>query len=353
MSLSEIAEISGVSISTVSRVINNDPRISDGTRERIRRIVAAKGYVPRSYRCRNGRQKPLVRGVRTGNIAMVEVGDNVHGAPLSSEILRGATIRLAEYGMNMLSAYVQDGVMPPCLAMRQVDGVIVRGIPSRGVAAQLCAFPSIWISSRHTPWGDYVVGGHDAGGRLAAQYLLNRGHRRLAFLNPWADHPAFRAKAEGFEFAATKAGSSVDLLDPEPEQGRYATESDMADYAKVEEFMAPLVDRLLAMAPRPTGLFVPADMFAAILYRLLNKRDIKPGLDFEVISANNEGPYLAGLYPRPATIDIGGTRIGQFAVDQLLVRIQRPEEKRGLRIVVEPLVIEGESVNHEANVSWR
>ena len=86
------------------------------------------------------------------------------------------------------------------------------------------------------------------------------------------------------------------------------------------------------------------DLFAAILYRLLNKRNVKPGYDVEVISADNEGPYLAGLYPRPATIDIGGKRIGQFAVDQLLLRIQRPEDTRGLRMIIEPIVIEGDPI---------
>jgi len=352
MSLGRIARISGVSTSTVSRVINNDPRISSVTAERIKGIIAEAGYTPKSRHPRRARRVPARPGIRTGNVALVEIGEHSYGSSLGYAILRGATLRLADHGINMITAFITDDTLPPCLAQHQVDGIIVRGNPSKKVARQLQEFPSVWITSHHTSSGDYVIGGHDTGGRLAARHLLSRGHNRLAFLNVWPDHPAFRAKAEGFELAARKDGASVELIEPRFDEGRPPGVSEMSGFAEIEELMEPLVDRLLKIEPLPSGLFVPADMFAAILYRLLYKRNVRPGYDVEVISANNEGPYLAGLYPRPATIDIGGERIGQSAVDQLLLRVQYPEKGRGLRMIIEPIVIEGESIDHEENVSW-
>ena len=134
------------------------------------------------------------------------------------------------------------------------------------------------------------------------------------------------------------------MIQSEPDQPQCRNMSDLLDFDKVEEYMTPLVDKMLAMKPFPTGLFVPLDIFAAILYHLLNKRGVRPGYDVEVVSANNERPYLAGLYPRPTSIDIGGSHIGQSAVDQLMLRIQNPEDARGMRMIVEPIVIEGERI---------
>ena len=340
MSLSRIAKLSGFSTSTVSRVINNDPRISDATAERIRESIAKVGYVPKPAPARGRRA-----GLRTGSVAVVECGNHAYGASFNYQIERGAATRLAQHGLNMILVYVEDDTMPHCFARREVDGVIVMsGEPSGAIAERILDFPSVWVVSRQTATGSYVVGGHDTGGRLAAQYLLDKGHRKLAFLNPWPSHPAFQARADGFEFAAGKAGASVRLIVPEPRQPMCTCDADMLDFDRIEGCMALLVDRWLAMDPRPSGVFVPTDMLTAVLYRLLGKRKIQPGRDLHVISANNEEPYLAGLYPRPATIDIGSRRIGESAVDQLLLRIQNPAETRGLRMIVEPIVIEGETL---------
>ena len=183
MSLSRIAKMSGVSISTVSRAINNDPRISEDTTERIKKAMDETGYIPKSQQYKSWRGNSSNKGIRTGNVALVEIGDHTYQSSLVCDILHGATLRLAEHGMNMIAAYVENDAMPPCLAHRQVDGIIVRGTPTGKVADRMLEFPCVWLTSQHTSSGDYVIGGHDTGGRLAARYFLERGHRRLAFLN--------------------------------------------------------------------------------------------------------------------------------------------------------------------------
>ncbi len=186
-------------------------------------------------------------------------------------------------------------------------------------------------------------------GRMAAKYLLDRGLGKLAFLTPWPVSPSQHARGEGFGFTAYQNETKVEMIVPSPGEPQIVTESDFNDINHVEKCVALLVDRFLALSPRPTGLFVPLDFFTAIVYRQLDKRGIRPGRDLTIISANGELCFLAGLNPRPATIDIGGETIGRRAVEQLLSRIRNPKEARGLRMIVEPVIIEGD-VNEENSI---
>jgi LacI family transcriptional regulator len=96
-----------------------------------------------------------------------------------------------------------------------------------------------------------------------------------------------------------------------------------------------LVDRLLALSPRPTGLFAWADMLTAALYPCLHRRGLQPGREISVVSCNNEWPLLFGLWPRPAVVDIQGAKVGRRAVEQLLWRIPNRREPRAV-LLLEP-----------------
>jgi len=102
-----------------------------------------------------------------------------------------------------------------------------------------------------------------------------------------------------------------------------------------------LVDKLLELSPQPTGVFVPQDKMTAVVYRLLLKRGVKPGREIAIISADNEAPYLAGLCPRPPTIDIGIDQQGQKAVELLLWRMRSETPTKGeLHLTLNPKLVE-------------
>jgi LacI family transcriptional regulator len=87
--------------------------------------------------------------------------------------------------------------------------------------------------------------------------------------------------------------------------------------------------------PRPDGLFVSQDVEAIGLYPMLVQRGIRPGIDVQIISCNNEQSGLAMLSPRPATIDLGTEQIGRWAVTRLVNRIARPSEPP-IRMLIAP-----------------
>jgi DNA-binding LacI/PurR family transcriptional regulator len=82
--------------------------------------------------------------------------------------------------------------------------------------------------------------------------------------------------------------------------------------------LAALVDRMLASENKPSGLFVPIDMQVALLYEILYSKGVIPGKDVEIIGTDNDPVALAGLHPRPATVDIGASTLGNRVVRELL-----------------------------------
>jgi len=91
-------------------------------------------------------------------------------------------------------------------------------------------------------------------------------------------------------------------------------------------FLEALADRLLALSPRPTGLFAWADMLTAALYPCLHRRGLQPGREISVVSRNNEWPLLFGLWPRPAVVHIQRAKLGRRALEQWLCRMQNRRE---------------------------
>ena len=84
-----------------------------------------------------------------------------------------------------------------------------------------------------------------------------------------------------------------------------------------------------------------------MVYRVLQKRGIKPGFDIDIISTDDEKSALMGLYPRPATIDIGAKDIGACAVEYLLMN-DSPFDKQRIQMSIKPQLISGE----ETNTKW-
>ena len=79
--------------------------------------------------------------------------------------------------------------------------------------------------------------------------------------------------------------------------------------------------------PRPTGLFVGNDFAAVQIYPILQQMGVVPGRDITIISCDNEGdPGLAGLQPRPASIEVGAEEVGWQAVRRLVSRLENPDE---------------------------
>lgn len=342
MSISKVAKLAGVSSSTVSRVINNHPRVAPETAQSVRQAMQTLGYTPSDTR---PGPKPQSRSRRDSpEIAFFVLGTSRSRAtPAFQDLLRGVSMAATSHDLNLIFHHVADPTRLPLRTLESLDGILLHGATPQGeVRERLRRLPTVWLMGnvRRPDWGDQVLPDGYQVGELAAKYLLDRGHKRLAFLNLDGGHRSLRLYGHAFGAAAQDAGAHVDRL----EQPSEATGEYWHDHSA--ESVDRLVQRYLALSPRPTGVFVADDMQVAILQPALQKQGVEIGHGgVDVVSCNNEQPYLVGLSPRPAVIDIRVESIGRRGVEQLLWRLDHNEVPERIITAIEPMVISVDAPN--------
>lgn len=343
-----------MSIGTVSRVLSGDPTVLPENAERVRRAVETLKYRP--LRRRNGSTATAVSteapGLRGKTLALLLLGldRSLAALPSVAEAIHGIEAGVSEAGANLLLADVpMADRVPPVLERQRVDGVILKGALQGRWLEQLTpelsnhlrGVPSVWFLGRPDGgWGDVVQSDDLQVGRKAAEYLIARGHHRLAFLNPKPNQVTFLRRQAGFVAYAEAAGATVQKFHGDTGGWNLPLRS-----VKEVDAVQGLVDAIIASNPRPTAVFVPGDSVAAMVYRALYVRGLTVGRDLSVISCNNETPLLAGLYPQLTTIDIHAEAIGRRTVDQLAWRMTHRGQP-ATDVALEPSVVEGESVAH-------
>jgi DNA-binding LacI/PurR family transcriptional regulator len=246
--------------------------------------------------------------------------------PVYVDVLHGVETALRERDLGMLLHHVATESDFGAGTLRGiVDGLLLLGRRAEEFGSAVRRFPCVRImgSLEEEDWCDHVTYRNGLIGRLAAQHLLQRGHRNCAYLGPAEARGIWEERARTFCDAVAAAGGTASVLQ---QDGLFG--SGGGDPSADRERMANLVDRLLAHKPRPTGVFLPADALTAAACFILLERGVRPGTDVELVSCNNEQPLLAALRPRPAVVDIHAQEVGRRAVEHLLWRLEHPQAHR-------------------------
>lgn len=331
-----------MSHTTVSRVINREGGVSPETADRIRSIIAKTGYVPKPPTLRRGPRRARELGFKTGNIAFLTSSENLKilsQSPIMTEVLHGIEETLAATGMSLVQGAVGlKRPLPPIVAKGGVDGVIVwphLDDVSAEALEVLRRYQVVYVMSGANDRlpADRVRVNHGKVGRLAGSYLVRKGCRNLAYVTPsslisridlrdrWAAFSAFAEEHGRNVRQCIIEQSHLDLLEIDRDR-------ELLIQKKLEAF--------LGQGERPDGMFVTCDALTAKLYPILTSMGLEIGRDLEIISCNNEVSLLAGLEPRPVSIDIQPQYIGRRAVEQLRWRIQHPEDQDQITIEVPP-----------------
>jgi DNA-binding LacI/PurR family transcriptional regulator len=210
--------------------------------------------------------------------------------------------------------------------------------------------PIVWLLGRPAGgFGDAVDPDNQRVGELAAEAVLDKGHRQVAIVNPKHDHSLFAIRGRAFRQVIERAGGTVAEFVPRSPPARFPLQPVM-DVSQVQ----PLVDhaieglrRRTARGPRrqsPTAIFCPADSIAALVYRALAVRGLVAGRDVSVVSCNHERSLVAGLWPSLATVEVYPQRIGRMAVEQLTRRITGQFAGTAVQIGIEPMFVPGGSL---------
>lgn len=343
MNMTQVAEAAGVSQATVSRVVNGRTFVAEATRQRIFEAIEELGYEVKPPERRPGRMPVPEVLPKSGLVAVLVNRDAtlIH-SDFVFRLYRNVEFESNRNGLSTMLHFLDPDLALPPLFDR-IDAFLVLGSPSDALPNAVWSRPVVWLTSFRRTGETMIITGNDEVGRLAAEFLIGRGHSRLGFFLPEAENPSYQARGKSFRIAASKRGTAVSRF--AASRKRREKQKGVSSLEELEERLAPLVDRFLCESIRPTGIFSPSDATTSLLYRHLGRHDIALGKDVEIVSCDNEQSYLAGLTPRPASIDLGIETRAKLAVQNLVEQMEEKQSARGGRLEIDPVLIEGDEVD--------
>jgi DNA-binding LacI/PurR family transcriptional regulator len=306
--LEEVAALAGVSRATVSRVVNDSPRVSEQAREKVLHAIAELRYMP------NRAARTLVTR-HAGSIALVvaEPGTRLFGEPYFAGLVRGVSQALAQgtdeqLVLLMRQSKEDSGRLERYLRNGHVDGALIVSLHGRdnlperlhdaglptvlgGRLLRECPVPCVDVDN---------VGG----ARTAVGHLLATGRRRVATITGPLDMGAGVDRREGYLRAHADADAAVDE--------RLIVEGDFARSSGYEG-----ARRLLEQAPDLDALFAASDLMALGAMRALAEAGRSVPGDVAVIGFD-DSELAAGAYPALSSVRQPMTEMGRQMTRMLL-----------------------------------
>ncbi|MAE63704.1 MAG: hypothetical protein CMJ18_05485 [Phycisphaeraceae bacterium] len=299
-SVRDIAKISGVSAATVSRVLNNDPRVSEDARRKVLEVANLSRYVANVGKRSNT------------NIAFVYTGESSLGSPFDAALMRGMASGMEEFGFDLMildarrarerneaysSMFMRKGIRGAVLRTTAQTSSICRQIASEG-------FPSVVVGARIDEDGvSYIYSDSRKASERAVEHLIGLGHRRIAICLNIVDDSDHTDRLNGYRDALAAADIDFD-------------ERMLVRAPAEREGGAQLIRRLLSMSPRPTAVFI-TDPYTAIgaLTEARRARVRVPG-DLSVVGFDDAELRYA-VYPEMTSVCQDGVAIGREAFSLL------------------------------------
>lgn len=304
VTMREVAQRAGVSVTTVSHVVNDKPgaRIGAEARARVQQAVADLGYRP------NILAKNLVQGT-SAFIGLV--ADSIASTPFAGQIIRGAQEEAWRHGRVLLVANTEGDEAAERDALAMMLEYKVRGILYSTWNHRATPIPAALAETDHVLVNCYapgtatraVVPDEVAGGRTATELLLAQGHRRIAFVNTTSPSPAREGRLEGYRQAHADVGAEVD-------------ESLVLDAAPEQEGGYDVAEQILALGA--TGVFCHNDRVAMGLYDALRERGLRIPEDMAVVGFDNQEVIAGHLRPPLSTVALPHYELGAAGVRVLL-----------------------------------
>lgn len=196
-SIYDVAKEAGVSVSTVSRVFNRHPDVADDTKAGVMSAAKHVNYMPRV----------TSRRVTIG--VVVQYIEPSHDVGFVSQLLSALARRMARFGSVLELVPIDD--------LEMVFRHYLRGLiaitygPESGMLGEIEHIPVVLINNRiDHPNFHYVASDHAQGARLAVQHLVDRGHRRIGFLEVRKVVWGARERERGYREVLAEAGIAVD-----------------------------------------------------------------------------------------------------------------------------------------------
>jgi DNA-binding LacI/PurR family transcriptional regulator len=248
--IADVAALAEVGIATVSRVLNGRANVAESTRERVLEAIRVLDYRPSSVARNLSLKRTLVVGVVMPFLTEASQIERVRGIVTA---LASSPYDLALFDVE--SADRQRRAFRLLADAHRTDGLLVLSLipPDEEVRRlRIEGIPCVLVDARHDELPSVVID-DVAGGRLATQYLIELGHRRIAFIGDKPSDPfrflSSRDRTNGYERAL--AGASIPL------RAEYVREGTQSRHVA-----RSIAEELLRLSERPTAVFAASDVQA-------------------------------------------------------------------------------------------
>jgi DNA-binding LacI/PurR family transcriptional regulator len=318
--IKDVAQKAQVSTATVSFVLNNRPGqiISERVKERVWRAAEQLEYHPSASAAGLARQ-------RTNNVAILFYQSaHLISNLFYSFVIQGAIREATQREYNLIFSYVDRDYrgpadLPKVIRERNTEGVLsVQRISLEMIAdIQTRGVPVVAVDSHPIPPG---VGSlqmdNRRGGALAAEHLLELGHRKIVIIIGHDRRPSIDQRVDGFIETAVARGVPLNLTKSVVQAEHY---SFGAGYTTAK--------RLIAQKRRPTAIFCANDEMAAGVLRAATELGISVPRDLSVVGFDD---ITLSAYMSPPLTTVGGDkeRLGARAMARLLDMVEGGEQKQ-------------------------
>lgn len=324
--IAQIAQIAGVSVPTVSKVLNGRADVAVSTRERVEQVIEEHGFV------RNRAARALRKG-KTGLVDLIlpRLDDEYYLPILEgvAQVLREAGVRLVltstDYRseeevqwIDTVTDHSTDGILVVLPSEEAIEHLEHSGLPYVLIHNQgglLSTVPSVRITS----W---------EGGFVATSHLINLGHRRIAYIGKTASARDAIERIAGYRAALSEANVPID---PQLQCDGNFTEADGYTATKT----------LLKLAEPPTAIFAGNDRQAAGVYKALHELGMSVPGDMSIIGFDNLS-YTELMNPPLTTVHAPRLELGRTATTMLLHLINE-EPLEMARVVLPTHFVERQS----------
>ena len=302
VTIQDVAQVAGVSVSTVSRVLNDKDDVAPETYERVQGVIQQLGYTS-SLAARSMRSR------RTNVIGLIlpDVED-----PFTIQVMRGVNRAIMELDFDLI-AYTSGSIKRHSSAEREqyyvslLNGSITDGVIIVAPAATSfsTAAPVVVVDPNNDcPDCLAVIASNRAGATEAMEHLLGLGHTRIGFIGGRPDLQCAQRRLQGYEDALRQANIAV-----EP------------DLVAVGDFTAEkgreCARNLLSLPKPPTAIFAANDQSAFGVIEAAREAGLRVPDDLSVVGFDNI-PEAAYYNPALTTVDQFMDRMGYVATEMLI-----------------------------------
>ncbi|WP_328992718.1 LacI family transcriptional regulator [Kribbella sp. NBC_01245] len=319
--ISAVAQAAGVSVASVSRVLNGQPATPEMT-EKVRRAAEALSYVPDSR----------ARSLKVGRTFQLTLAVADVGNPVYVTMMRAVESVVAAAGYRLVVTTTGPDVVDEVALVRGMargyaDGLVISPLRVDDdliKSIRECDVPVVVAGSVPAKAGvDTVRANSPKGMLLAVDHLKQAGRKRIAFVNGPADTVPGEARARGFaeamkKFRLTPAGT-IDAADFTFAAGRAAGQE---------------AGPKLLKDTKPDAIICANDLLAVGLMHVLAERGLAVPKDIAVIGMD-DSELAEQCYPTLTSVNLGSAERGRRAAELLLARID-DATRAPRRIVVQP-----------------